>query len=896
MMMAENPKITVEVEAKGVPSVRQQMGDLHKVLERIAGDTTLTALRMQKMTEATKKAGDASNKAKNEISDLSKTFNALKNAVVAYFSIDMGKQIIQQADSFRLLEQRLMLITKNQDEYNNSLKSVLKTSNALGVNLKVSSKIFQRFAIELSRMGKGNDELIKFYETTLALGSVGSSSIDSMNDALIQLGQSLSGRVQADEFRSISEQAPLIAIALKEYLKVSTSELKEMFKDGEVYSTDLYNAIMSKGKEVEKIYANLPISVGRSFQGLQNTFAVTFAELDKQTGISTTIINGLNGVAKGLQWVGQNLDTVKTITVLTTVAVASLALALNMTSIVTSVSKALQAMSTVLATTRLGVIAMSIAMNPLYGILTLLATTGIVLFTNNMIKGFSATRNAVYKATGGMISDLDILGAKLAGLGATWTTFWSNIGKSSGKKNFIFKDGQIVDKSTGKTPNPFPTSFDLAKKAGEKAEKESLNRAGKRASASEMLRGLAISNVEATVSPFSKPPKGNKKSGSTKSQAEQELDRYKDALKTLKDKAREAMLEVQGMDKAINALASGGIKAYEAQVKQNEGLGRYNELMGDYLGKGKQELELIAQRIVKQEQDAEAKKKQLELSVQLAEAQRAINIEENTAKQLRDAFLNGGLAEYELKKRQIEIEERKRTLLGDGNATEEQKKQAQQIAEQEDRIAQSKTLLEQQVEDAKQASESIRNALRSAFDNTIEHMVNGTTTFKEVMVGLLRQIAVQLIKVYTLQLLMGVIGRGQTGGADAGAFGGGLTGIFDKLGTTFKVPVITANPTTGRATGGAVSANVPYVVGEAGREMFVPRSAGNIIPNYAMSKGGGGGAITVVNNMTINTQEGDDKNSIMEAGKALSAMMETKVRQILQVESRQGGMLHRSFA
>ena len=89
---------------------------------------------------------------------------------------------------------------------------------------------------------------------------------------------------------------------------------------------------------------------------------------------------------------------------------------------------------------------------------------------------------------------------------------------------------------------------------------------------------------------------------------------------------------------------------------------------------------------------------------------------------------------------------------------------------------------------------------------------------------------------------------------------------------------------------------MPYVVGEAGREMFVPRSAGNIIPNYAMSKTGGGGAITVVNNMTINTQEGDDKNSIMEAGKALSAMMETKVRQILQVESRQGGMLHRSFA
>jgi phage-related minor tail protein len=35
----------------------------------------------------------------------------------------------------------------------------------------------------------------------------------------------------------------------------------------------------------------------------------------------------------------------------------------------------------------------------------------------------------------------------------------------------------------------------------------------------------------------------------------------------------------------------------------------------------------------------------------------------------------------------------------------------------------------------------------------------------------------------------------------------------------------------GRASGGPVSANSPYLVGEQGPELFIPRSGGTIIPN-----------------------------------------------------------------
>jgi hypothetical protein len=45
-----------------------------------------------------------------------------------------------------------------------------------------------------------------------------------------------------------------------------------------------------------------------------------------------------------------------------------------------------------------------------------------------------------------------------------------------------------------------------------------------------------------------------------------------------------------------------------------------------------------------------------------------------------------------------------------------------------------------------------------------------------------------------------------------------------------------------RASGGPVSADTPYLVGERGAELFVPNTSGAIVPN---SKLGGGGDVTV---------------------------------------------------
>lgn len=88
--------------------------------------------------------------------------------------------------------------------------------------------------------------------------------------------------------------------------------------------------------------------------------------------------------------------------------------------------------------------------------------------------------------------------------------------------------------------------------------------------------------------------------------------------------------------------------------------------------------------------------------------------------------------------------------------------------------------------------------------------------------GDLRSTALSVINDITGQAVRSGLGSfGLAGGGGAGG-GGGLLGLAGLVGSLFGLP--------GRATGGPVSPGRGFVVGENGPELFVPTSAGQVLP------------------------------------------------------------------
>lgn len=83
----------------------------------------------------------------------------------------------------------------------------------------------------------------------------------------------------------------------------------------------------------------------------------------------------------------------------------------------------------------------------------------------------------------------------------------------------------------------------------------------------------------------------------------------------------------------------------------------------------------------------------------------------------------------------------------------------------------------------------------------------------------LKRIALQTLSEIAAQTLQSGLGNLFGGGAGAGGLLGGA------LNALLGLP--------GRATGGPVSPNTPYLVGERGPELFVPTAAGRVLPDIS---------------------------------------------------------------
>ena len=132
------------------------------------------------------------------------------------------------------------------------------------------------------------------------------------------------------------------------------------------------------------------------------------------------------------------------------------------------------------------------------------------------------------------------------------------------------------------------------------------------------------------------------------------------------------------------------------------------------------------------------------------------------------------------------------------------------------------------LENGAKAFQSVMGNMESALDNFVR---TGKLSFKSFARSIIQDLIAIQLKASATGLFKSLFGMYAGGGFGTGnAYGNQDLGGF-------------------LAEGGSANANTPYVVGERGPELFVPRSSGTVIPNHALS---GAGGTTMVTNNYIN--------------------------------------------
>jgi hypothetical protein len=149
----------------------------------------------------------------------------------------------------------------------------------------------------------------------------------------------------------------------------------------------------------------------------------------------------------------------------------------------------------------------------------------------------------------------------------------------------------------------------------------------------------------------------------------------------------------------------------------------------------------------------------------------------------------------------------------------------------------------QALEEVKDRWRGMNEAVQFAGNQMIDIMV-GLTSKTMTAAEAMRHLTQALLKAVLQAALLGqgplgnILGFGATSPGGTGGLLGGVAGALFK-----------------RQGGGPVRAGSPYVVGEHGPELFVPKSSGQIVPNQPSRGGTMGGTAITINNYTARDTE-----------------------------------------
>ena len=216
------------------------------------------------------------------------------------------------------------------------------------------------------------------------------------------------------------------------------------------------------------------------------------------------------------------------------------------------------------------------------------------------------------------------------------------------------------------------------------------------------------------------------------------------------------------------------------------------------------------------------------------------------------------------------------------------KKMLDEKAISEQQFAQARELINQKAsnkikniskEEAKKLKESANEiglAMAMSFESRgMDALLDGK--YSDALKGIVRDLAEMTLRLLVLKpLTEKLFGNLEGGGSGGGVLGDILSKIGFVAGAKTGVTGIVTTPSSrmaggggglrdivGRAGGGPVHAQSPYMVGERGRELFVPRTSGVIIPTRELMGGGARSSTSIIIN--IDATGANDPAAVEEA-------------------------------
>lgn len=231
---------------------------------------------MQSIGKATQSVSDSADYAVGRFSALKNVFAGSFLANMATGALDMIKNqimgVVELADHVAGTNARLQMISGSQENVVALNNMIFESAQKARGEYMTMADTVASLSVNARDAFPDPRETIGFVEGLQKLFVIGGASAENQKFALLQLQQSLaSGKLQGDEFRSITENAPILQDMIAKTMGITRGELKELSTQGAITADIIKKAVLDNADEIEERFGRMPKTWADHMTEIKNT-------------------------------------------------------------------------------------------------------------------------------------------------------------------------------------------------------------------------------------------------------------------------------------------------------------------------------------------------------------------------------------------------------------------------------------------------------------------------------------------------------------------------------------------------------------------------------------------------------------------------------------------------
>ncbi|QHC93873.1 tail tape measure protein [Pseudomonas sp. R84] len=284
--------------------------DVQGMLVRI--EATTAQLR-QEMARADSSVAQASGKIDKSLGRIDGAFDRageqavhasglIKSALAAAVGAASVGKIIEAADSYGQMSDRIGMATTSVGEYDQVQARLLETAKRTYRPLSEAQELYIRTADSLKSMGYNTSQALDVMDSFSFLLVTNSASADKASAAIDAYSKALqTGKVEADGWQSILAAMPTVVDTIAKSTGKTTEEIRSLGAQGKL-SLDVLTEGLQKSAEANGILADgMSVAVRDAVQNLSNAFTVYAGRLNETTDFAGVLASGISVLGDNFQ-------------------------------------------------------------------------------------------------------------------------------------------------------------------------------------------------------------------------------------------------------------------------------------------------------------------------------------------------------------------------------------------------------------------------------------------------------------------------------------------------------------------------------------------------------------------------------------------------------------------